>query len=649
MTNKYKTQAAELVKLGVSKLLEADKDFDSEKILSSIEVPPDPKLGDFSSTICFDLSKMLKKPPALIAKKLASKIGIKGSSFERVETAGPGYVNFFLEFEGFAKDTVSAAIGKKIKPKPAKKTKKITVEFPSVNPGKPLHIGHARNAVLGMIVSNALEFVGNLVVRMDYPDDLGLQVAQTVWGYQNLCGTPDPSMKLDYWQGIQYVEVAKKIDDPKVSKEVNGIMKKMEEGGNETATFAEKIALESVDAQKITTQRMNVFSDVMVRESDLVKNGVVERAIEHLKKGKSLVKEEQGPNKGCFVVKLGHLDEFRGMENPDKIIVRSNGATTYTGKDIGFHLWKFGLSDTKLKYKKHLVQKNGAVLWCVVSKDSGVQEHEHESRGEEKPEFNSVDAAINVIGSEQKYPQKVVKKSLEAMGFVKEAENLHHLSYEFVVLPDAKISGRKGTWVGAGVSTDEVLDESVERVKTLINGRAKTDPSLSMNKKELADVSEKVGVGAVIFALAKVSPDKKIIFKWDEVLSFEGESGPYLQYACVRASKILSKAKEKQIDTSNLSKFDASVLSSEVEKALVRKLWGFCEAVDKTALELKPNILTEYTTELASAFSSFYNLKQVLNAEKQEERQARLALVLATKNTLEAALKLLGIEVPEKM
>ncbi|MCK4883717.1 MAG: arginine--tRNA ligase, partial [Candidatus Diapherotrites archaeon] len=229
----------------------------------------------------------------------------------------------------------------------------------------------------------------------------------------------------------------------------------------------------------------------MVKESDLVQNGIVETAIESLKKRGSVVFEDNGPNKGCFVVKLGHLDEFKGMDNPDKILIRSNGATTYTGKDIGFHMWKFGLIDTKLHYKKHLVQNNGKTLWSSVT-----------GNGNEKPEFNSAQKVINVIGSEQKYPQKVVKMSLGAMGFPEIAENLHHLAYEFVVLPDAKISGRKGTW--AGISTDDVLNEAVKRVKQTINERENQTSTTQINSKELEEISEKVGVGAVIFALAKV-------------------------------------------------------------------------------------------------------------------------------------------------
>ncbi|MCK4883716.1 MAG: arginine--tRNA ligase [Candidatus Diapherotrites archaeon] len=264
MTNTYKTQAAEYVKTAVSKLVEDNTSFDTEKILSSIEVPPDSKLGDFSSTICFDLSKILKKSPALIAKDIVEEINssiesnsTKKNSFKKTEVAGPGYINFFLDFEKFAKATIQNAVKENFAPNATHNPQTVSIESPSVNPGKPLHIGHARNAILGMIISNIFESLGNKVIRMDYIDDLGLQVAQTVWGYKNLNDQPDPDMKLDQWQGKQYVEVAKKMDDEKVKSEVDAIMNKMEEGKNETATYADEIAMASIDAQKITTQRLN--------------------------------------------------------------------------------------------------------------------------------------------------------------------------------------------------------------------------------------------------------------------------------------------------------------------------------------------------------------------------------------------------------
>ena len=585
-----------------------------------LEDPPE-NFGDISCSIAFGLARQLKKAPRQIAEEL-SEAAEKTELFDSIEPAAAGYVNFYLNLQEYSKLVLEAVdkSGEEYGSNNCGEGKKALVEFPSVNPNKPWHIGHMRNAILGDSLARVLEFSGYKVERMDYIDDLGLQVAQSVWGYLNLDNKIEG--KPDHWLGKQYVEVAKKIEEPDVKKQVNEIIKQLEEGDNEIAKTGRELALKCVLAQYETAYRLGIFHHVQIWESDIVKSQMLEKALEKATESGGIVKEESGENAGCVVAKLGELEEFKGMENPDKVLVRSDGTAVYTGKDLAFQMWKFGLIESKFKFEKIADEPNGWELFASGEKG-------------EPMGFGSADLVVNVIGVEQRYPQKVLRALLELMGYEKEAGNSVHLSYEHAALPEGKFSGRAGTWIG--YTADKVIEDTVGEALKQIKERF-----ADMSDSEKEEIAEMVGTGAIRFDFVRASPDKKIIFRWEDALRFEGDTAPYIQYSHARASRILEKAGELS------GNIDYSVFASEHEKDLVKKLALFPEMVRRSARDHKPYYLAEYLLELSNSFSRFYTNCPVLKAEGNEKR-ARLELVKDYKQVVRNGLLLLGVNAPERM
>lgn len=585
----------------------------ADEVLQLVELG---KVGDLSSRIAFMIAKSTKQNPAAIAAELATKIK-PTKNFEKIEATGP-YINFYLSNHAYS-EILSLILSKKESFGKGKKKKgKVIIEFPSVNPNKPWHIGHLRNALLGDSIARILEFDGYHVERMDYIDDLGLQVAQSLWGFLNFDSNPEG--KFDNWLGHQYVGIAKKFEqDKSVVEGVRETLKSMEEGNNEIAQAGRSLAENCVRAQYETSFNFGIYHDVLIFESDIM-HTIFEKGIDYIKNNDGVTLEKDGKNAGCWVVRLGEEfeKEFGKMENPDKVLIRSDGTAVYTGKDIIFHLWKFG----KLKnflYEPFLTQPNGKVAY--KSSPTGHQ-----------LDFGDATTAINVIGVEQKYPQRVIVEVLRRLKFIKEAENLHHLSYEHVGLPDEKFSGRKGTWVG--FTADELLTEAQSRVMEKIK--------LDNNEKDKTQIAKLVGVAAIKFSFLRTGSEKRITFKWEDALNMEGDSGPYLQYAYVRANGILHKTEEKPI-------IDSKIKLNKEEKLLIKKMVQLSEVVAKSSKERAPHHITQYNLELAADFSSFYTTSSVLNAEDKKIMKNRLAIVLATSIVLKSALGLLGIECPERM
>ncbi len=600
----------ERIKNEIAYILADVLDVPAEEIIQTIEYS---KVGDFSSKIAFVLAKEKKENPVQLAIAITKKIKTT-SNFEKIEAAGP-YINFYLSDIAY-QAVLSDIISKKQDYGAGKPKKdKILIEFPSVNPNKPWHIGHLRNAVLGSSVAQILEFDGYKVERMDYIDDLGLQVAQSLWGFLHY--DSDPKGKFDIWLGEQYVGIAKKFEEDKTIVEgVRDVLKSMEEGGNEIAEAGRKLAEECVKAQYQTAFDFGVYHDVLVFESDIM-HTIFDEGVDYLKESECVVLEEEGKNIGCWVVKLSG-EEFGNMENPDKILVRSDGTAVYTGKDVIFHLWKFGKLASEFKFKPFIKQPNGKHAYMTSSNGKPMR-------------FANANRAINVIGVEQKYPQRVIAEVFKKLGFEKEAENLKHLSYEHVGLPEAKFSGRKGTWLG--YTADDLLQEAKERVM----GKIKVEFTADEKKK----IAQLVGVAAIRFAFLRTSSDKRIIFKWDEALNMEGDSGPYAQYAYVRTNGILNKSSEVP-DV-------CDVKLNETEKKLIKQLLNFRDVVERCSRELAPHHLAKYVLDVAADFSSFYANSPVIKEEDGRLRKTRLAITLATSIVLKNSLELLVIECPEKM
>ncbi|AEH24004.1 arginine--tRNA ligase [Pyrococcus yayanosii] len=596
---------------------------------------PSPEMGDFGTAVAFQLARVLRKAPKLIAEELAERLRDRLPEGIREVRAVNGYINFFIDYGAFARALIREILtkGDRYGEGIVGRGRKVIVEHTSVNPTKPLHMGHARNAVLGDTMARIMRFLGYEVEVQNYIDDLGVQFAQVYWGYLNLreeferimAELKEKGLKknpIDHALGLLYVEVNRRLEEnPELEGQIRALMKQLEEGNEEGRKLAEEV----VRAQLETTRRLGIEYDLLSWESDIMRSGIFEEAMEMLQGNENFYTPEEGKYKGAFVMDLRKL--FPDMKNPFLVLVRSDGTATYTGKDIAYHLWKFGKVKADMLYKPW-----DGKTWTTAPD------------GKEMPgRFGRADVVINVIGAEQRHPQMAIKYALQLLGFEESAENFHHLAYEHVVRPEGKFSGRKGTWVGFTV--DEVLDEAVKRARELVEEK---NPNLS--EEEKWEIAEKVGVGAIRFNLLKYSPDKVITFRWEDALNFEGESAPYVQYAHARCASILRKAEEGGLNIeweSLLQRADFSKLT-EKERELLMLLAKFPEVVETAGKDVRPHLLAWYANELASLFNKFYMDHPVLRAEKGV-REARLLLVMAVKQVLRNVLWLMGIEAPERM
>jgi arginyl-tRNA synthetase len=580
-----------------------------EEAEASVELPKG-QFGDVASSICFSLAKKQKKNPAALAAEVCTKLKLPSWVAEAKPT-GP-YINFFLSEKFFAELAKEvAAEGEGYGRGKTKKAKTI-IEFPSVNPNKPWHIGHLRNALLGDSVARVLEFSGENVERTDYINDLGLQVAQSFWGYLNLGKKPDG--KLDLWLGRQYVEVSKRFEsDEKVQGEVRALVKEMEEGKGEKARQYRQLVEKCVAAQYETAFKFGICHDALIFESDVVPT-LFKEGMELLKANKAIAPEKEGKNAGCLVAKMTSPD-FAAMESPDKVLIRSDGTATYTGKDVIFQLWKFGILKDEFSYSLFLKQPNG--------KDC------YKSGAGKKMKFGKAAGVVNVIGMEQSYPQKVIKEILLSMGYKKEAENSVHLSYEHVGLEDERFSGRQGTWIG--YTADELYEEGVKRAEQKIKPEVRGE--------ERQAIARAIAAAAIRFTFIRTTPEKRITFRWDDALSLEGDSAPYAIYAHARAHKIFEKGGKGR----GSGKLEAA------EKEMLKKVMVLDAVVAESARQMRPHAMAEYCLELATLYNKFYNACPVLSCEDKGAMESRLASNYAAKVALKNALGAIGIAALERM
>jgi arginyl-tRNA synthetase len=608
----------------VQALLEA-----SGKDLSGfLESPANPEHGDLGCTAAFSMAKEQRRNPAEIAKELAKIDASQFPLIKAVVAQGP-YVNFFINIEPYGQlvfETLQRfgdKYGKSIKFQGIH----AVVEFPAVNPNNPWHIGHARNAVLGDTMARVLEMVGYDVTRMDYINDLGLQIAVVYWGLKHLTKAPLKG-KYDQALGRVYVEAHKQHDKAQVEQ----YLQLMEKGDNEVAQEVRAMSRQCLRAHHKTAAKLNVQHDLLVWESDIAHSGLFAEALEKILESPNVKRLSDGEKAGCLIVDLSAYEEFRQLKDTEKILIRSNGVATYVAKDVAFHFWKFGFIKDPFKYR-HFRRKREEKepLWTTDQKG-------------EPGLFKPADVIFNVIGMPQSFPQRTVYLVLKTLGYEKASANYYHLAYEFVTLPDKRFSGRQGTWIG--YSTDAVVREATRRARREVKSR---------NPKESAkfyrQVAEAIGAAAVRYSLLKVAVEKQITFRWEEMLNFDGNAAPYLMYTHARASSILRKQaapKEANLDVLDTShevelvkligRFPDVVLG--IVEGMQREKWG-------TRIELFK--LTEYTYQLAVAFNSFYNHCPVLKAKSADLVAARLLLVSACRQVLWNALSLLGIHPLERI
>lgn len=611
-------------------------DLESNEVRNSIEVPPDPKMGDLASTVAFVLAKREKKNPAEIAANLREQLEervAKEALIERVETAGP-YANFFFDNGEFAALTLDRVQTNDIQYGMSDKYsgKHAMIESPAVNPSKPWHIGHARNAVLGDTLGRVLQAVGYDVIHLDYINDLGLQIAQLTWKLQSMDEIQSEE-KYDHFLGKLYVEVQEAFEENvEVERQVRALSKQLEDRDSEASKRSLQMVLRCLKAQHETAYRLGIYKDYNIFESTIAHSGLLNTAKRMMLKSDSIIKLKDGDKAGCIVAKLDTIEEFEEMKDPYKVLFRSDGTRTYTGADVAFQMWKFGIVEDPFKYVPLEEQPNGETVYRTSFE------------GEEK-DIGDVDVVFNVIGSAQSHPQRLIYTILHLLGYHKEAENSHHVAYEFVGLEGADFSGRKGTWIG--YTCDDILDQATSLALKEVEKR---NPDETDDFKE--EVARRVGTGAVRYLLLKASPDRRITFRYEDALDFNGDAAPYLQYSHARAKRILEKA-----GTSNPEEVDYNKLESPQELDLIKKIaklpdtvLGVVEGMRKEVwgTTFQTNMIATYAFELANIFSKFYDTCPVLKAPT-EIKNARIALVSAFRITIANTLRLLGIPVVDRM
>ena len=639
----------ELKKFIISKLRNK---YPIDPQLIKFNYPPEQKFGDLALTLCFELAKKLKKNPRELANEIVNQLG-DIPLIEKIEIAGGGYINFFIKKKEFFLNQLKNLHRKFLEPE----QKKIIVEHTNINPNKAAHIGHLRNACLGDTLVRCLRYKGEKVEVQNYIDDTGVQVGDVVFGFlelekKSLEDIKNINGKFDYYCWDLYTKVTRYFEEnPEAQKKRAYILKRIEEGENPEAEIAEHISNRIVKAHLNTMRRIGVTYDLLPRESDILKLKFWEKAFNLLKEKKAIQFATEGVNKGCWVMR------FEDEPEKEKIIVRSNGTVTYVGKDIAYQLWKFGLLGRDFYYKI-FEKNNGQLIWMTASEN-----------GENKDiEFGKASKVYNVIDVRQSYLQKIVAQSLKLLGYEKEAKNSIHFSYEMVALskkclkefglkisPDEdkksflEISGRKGL----GIKADDLLDKLEEKA---LNEVEKRNPQLDSDLK--ISIAKKIMIGALRYFMLKYARNSIIVFDFDEVLNFEGETGPYLQYSLVRANSIFRKLEERGIlsekEINNLIKEEFSL--NELSEQELADFWAlifyastFEEEVLNSINSLEFSHLAKFAFNLSQKFNSYYHNYQILKEENKNLQKIRILTVYYVKEILKKALNLMGIPQPEIM
>ena len=661
----------EQVRARVREVLAQQHGITDPDLVIPIEYPPNRTLGDLGTPVAFDLARRLRKAPKMIAQELAGALGpVPGIA--RVEAAPNGYLNVFLDRPAFLLSRLGLA--GQLPAAPSHRDKTI-VEHTAINPNKAAHIGHLRNSALGDTLVRVLRFRGNAVEVQNYIDDTGVQVADVVVGFQQLekLSIDDArriaaSTRFDYYCWDLYARVTEWYDGDKERLKIRAAtLHDIEHGTEPTASLAAFIADTVVRAHLKTMARLNIDYQLLTWEGDILRLKFWARAFEVLKETGAVFLQNEGKHAGCWVMKIDDADaapaegEEEDPEAREKVIVRSNGTVVYVGKDMAYQFWKSGLLGRDFLYRTFATRMDGGTLWATTSNQSeAVAGH---------PPFGSAAATYNVIDVRQAYLQKLLKQALRAVGHPQEADRLTHFSYEMVALshatakelgfapdpdseeakkPFVEVSGRKGL----GVKADDLIDRVIEKALVEVDARQAELPA-----PERRRIAEQIAVAAVRYFLIKFSRTTVIAFDIDEAVSFVGETGPYLQYAAVRANKIFEKLRERfgVDETAMLAALpDASseFIDTDAELwALVLEASRLDEVVEQVVRTLEFAVLAKFAFGLSKMFSAFYqNPKQsVVNEEREDVRMWRVAAVMYCRQQLAQALDLMGVAVPARM
>lgn len=646
----------------VDKLIQDDVAKAIGKIMGireiAFNIPPKREFGDFSTAVCLAQAKAQKRAPMQIAEDVKTELSkMKLPCIKEVIVTPPGYLNFKIDHPRYVKSVMDrvAKEGERFGNSNTGRGRKVLIEHTNVNPNKAMHIGHIRNAIIGDSVVRMMEKLGYNVEACNYIDDTGVQVADVVVAMlyvdepvydgnsddlSAIWAKYDGSQSFDYWCWDVYSKVAMEYDANEDLKAKRAeVLHAVEAQDSAIARFAKEVATRIVRAHLATVGRLNVYYDLLNWESDIFLRGFWKTAFASLKEAGVIVYETVGPNTGCWVVKFGRgvFKTDEGIKSEDKVLVRSNGTVTYTGKDIAYQMWKFGVLGSDFLYKLWGVQPNGEELWTTSLE------------GEDIDRFGRAEKVINVIDVRQSYPQQIVYDCLKKLGFKKEARNSIHLDYEVVVLSNAAaaelgvaidseetgtqaMSGRKGV----GVKGDDLIDAMVKRLSEKVKSQ--------QNAHILA-------AAAIRYFMSRFSTGKMIVFDFDEALRTTGDTGVYCQYAHARACSILKKAQDNGVSGSSFSKAPVPKRITLPEENLIKKIAELPHMVRKAGQELSPAPLAHYAFDLATLFTDFYETpdpeaeKQVpfIKIEDPTLRSYRLGLVDTFRQTMSNCLDALGI------
>ena len=630
-----------------------------------VEQPPRIELGEYALPLAFELAKKLRKPPRKIAEEIVAGIGpIEG--FKTLELAGAGYINARVQREHLA-----TALAADERPKADVHAGKVLVEHSSINPNKAAHIGHLRNAILGDTFVRLLRFAGREVDVQNYIDNTGVQVADVIVGILHLDKKSRAEIeeltrqpRFDYYCWDLYAQVSRWYDEDKQNREARQkVLQDIEEGGNETATIADLISIAVLRRHLETMDRLDIEYDFLPRESEILHLHFWDAAFSKLKDAGVLSFETEGKNKGCWVMRRGKASTTKDEENAEiaeedqKVIVRSNGTVGYVGKDIAYHLWKLGLLGRDFGYRKFYRYPNRHDCW--ISTTVGALDHPH---------FGDVAEIYNVIDARQAEAQKTVVEALRGLGYNQQADHFTHFSYEMVALTPRcaaelgyqlsdednarsyiEVSGRKGF----GVKADDLIDTLIASAKKEVDPR---HPQLS--DAERMTIANQIAVGALRYFMLKFTKPSVIAFDFKEALSFEGETGPYAQYAVVRATNIFRKG---GLDLESFAGNAASYVSTEdfakyLNGADGNEIWELWLASSKTSYVIdqciaatEPAYLAKHVFQLAQLFNAFYHRHPILAEPDESRKNFLLATVAVVRRELSRALAVMGITVPSAM
>ncbi|HEX4758888.1 MAG TPA: arginine--tRNA ligase [Terracidiphilus sp.] len=647
--------------------------YDLEVANIPVEIPPDLKFGELSSPIVYELARKLRRAPKMIAEEIVAALGSL-AGFDGFEVAGAGYINARFDRSAAAIDVMSGDTSAS-----ASSGLHALVEHTSINPNKAAHIGHLRNAILGDTFVRLLRAAGQKVDIQNYIDNTGVQVADVVVGFLHLEGRTlaevhalleelkQKGVRVDFYCWDLYARTSQWYgegsDEEKAAKKKLRLdtLHAIEHGGNETAELAELISTAVLRRHLETMLRLDIEYDFLPRESEILHLRFWEAAFEQLKKSGVLYYENEGKNKGCWVMTRPATAGRPGAETATgetdedaKVIVRSNGTVTYVGKDIAYHLWKFGLLGRDFGYKPFFTYPNHQ---CWISAEKGIEPHPH---------FGGAQAIYNVIDSRQSDPQANVIQALRGMGYTDQADRYTHFSYEMVALtprcavelgydvsaedlarPYIEVSGRKGF----GVKADDLIDKLIAATRAEVDAR-----QTGRDDQERQKIAEQIAIGALRYFMLKFTRNSVIAFDFKDALSFEGETGPYIQYAVVRARNIFRKGNTTA--EAVLAEFgDArDGLSDYLSGEDNEDIWALWLRAARRTLVLEqciatsePAYLAKHAFQLAQEFNNFYHRHHILNEEDPARKTFLLATAAVALRELVIVLGWLGIESPEAM